>query len=125
MPNTMRQVEIVDQQKCRLGVQSNALGEDSVIGQQVSDRAGKYTIRIGPLNRQQFMRLLDNDEDVAFIREVVRMFLVHPLQYEIQLELEPGAAMAACLGKREQSLLGRNTWIMQDTNSEYLRLYHS
>ena len=124
-PNTTRQVEIVEHQRCLLGKQSNTLGEDGVIGQQVVDRAGKYTIKIGPLSHEQFTALLNDDEEVKFIREVVRLFLAHPLEYEILLELEPGAAMTACLGERNRSVLGRNIWMMQDTNTDYLSLYHS
>src|SRR5471032_2790370 len=50
VPCVLSHVPIDDQSRCRLGLQGNVLGQDSLLGQQVSDRTSTLDIRIGPLD---------------------------------------------------------------------------
>ena len=117
-PCVRRNVPIVDHQRCKLGSDNNTLGGDSVVGEQVVDRSGKYIIRIGPLAAEQFQDLLNNRKHVKFIQAVSNMFLAQPLQCDIVLELEEGTAQPACLGESAYSNLGQSTWLVNRENKQ-------
>ena len=124
-PCVPRYVNVPEHQKCRLGDSNNRIGEEAVIGQEVCDRASKYLIRIGPLDSDAFNGLINDDSSVAFIRAVTKLFLMHPLQFDIELLLKPGTARPVELGVRDHASLGRNTWLVSDTNTENYSLYHA
>ena len=102
----------------RLGSDNNTLGGDSVVGEQVVDRSGKYIIRIGALSAEQFQDLLNNKKHVKFIQAVSNVFLAQPLQCDIVLVLDEGAAQPACLGESAYSNLGQSTWLVSPTNKQ-------
>ena len=117
-PCVIRNVPIVDHQKCRLSTDNNRLGIDSVIGEQISDRSGKYVVHIGPLSGEQFQMLLNNKKHVKFIRAISDLYLVQPLQCDIILELDRGAAQPICLGEPDYSHLGLSTWLVDQENRQ-------
>ncbi len=117
-PCVLRQVVIHEQQRCKLSLENNRLGSDTVIGEQVADRAGKYRIRIGPLSMEQFQQLLNDKKHLRFIQAISKLFLVQPLQCDIVLELEQGAAQPVCLGQAQFSMLGQSTWLVEQTNEQ-------
>jgi type VI secretion system protein ImpH len=124
-PCVPRYVNVPAHQKCRLGHSNNRIGEEAVIGQEVCDRASKYLIRIGPLDNTGFNGLINDESAVTFIKAVAKLFLIHPLQYEIELILEPGTARPVELGVPDHASLGRNTWLVSETNAESYRLLHA
>jgi type VI secretion system protein ImpH len=117
-PCVLRQVGISKRQRSRLGRANNTLGQDSVIGEQVSDRSGKYIVRIGPLSMDQFQQLINTRPQLRFIHTISKLFLVQPLLCDIVMELEPGAARPICLGDSEYSSLGQSTWLISQTNAD-------
>lgn len=119
VPCVRRDVSIIERQRCRLSVANNRLGQDSVIGQQVCDRSGKYNIRIGPLSSDQFQMLLSDRRHIRFIRTITDLYLVQPLQCDIVLELAPGAVRPVVLGQADFSCLGQSTWLVDDTNDQH------
>ena len=54
---------------------------DSMIGEQVSDRSGKYIVRIGPLSGEQFQMLLNNKKHVAFISDLLPTSYLYMLYF--------------------------------------------
>lgn len=117
-PCVQRNVPIVKHQRCTLSVDNNKLGYNSVIGQQINDRSGKYIVRIGPLSGEQFQMLLNDKKHVKFIQAISNLFLVQPLQCDIVLELDKGSAQPICLGKPEYSSLGQSAWLLAQTNKQ-------
>ena len=49
-----RRVDILDEQRNRLGLANSKLGEDLVLGQYVRDRGGKFRIHIRELDWERF-----------------------------------------------------------------------
>lgn len=105
-PCVSREVPIVEHQRCKLSDINNVLGGNCVIGEQVSDRSGKYSLHFGPLSSEQFQELLTNKKHIRFIRTVSNVFLVQPLQCDIVLHLDKGAVSPVCLGEQGYSALG-------------------
>jgi len=117
-PCIKRQVDIKTKQRCYLGENNSTLSEDAVIGMQVEDRSGKYRISLGPLTHQQFQTMNKQSSLIIQIRTIVSHYLVQPLDYEIVLNLQAGAASSAQLGNPKQSSLGENTWIIDSNTSQ-------
>ncbi len=121
-PCVPRKVPIVKQQRCLLGRQHTTLGEDAWIGQQVEDRAGKFSIELGPLGAERFASLMQYGDTFDRIRTLTRLYLVQPLEQTIALLLEPGAEQPARLGDADGTLLGTNCWLIDSPNREIERI---
>lgn len=117
-PCVLRHVAIQDQQRCKLSLANNEVGYNSVIGEQIKDRSGKYIIHIGPLSIDQFQQVLNEKKYLKFILAISKLFLVHPLQCDIVLELDKGSAQPVCLGQSQTNCLGKSTWLVNETNEE-------
>ena len=117
-PCVSRNVDIVEHQRCKIAQDNNVLGSNSVIGQQIADRSGKYNIYIGPLAAEQFQELLSNKKHINFIQTISRLFLVQPLQCDIVLQLEKNAVKPISLGEPGYSSLGQSTWLVNQTNKQ-------
>lgn len=115
-PCVERKVAIVKEQQCLLGQQNVTIDSDACIGQNVVDRSGKFSIEIGPLNLAQFKALKQDDKAINWIKTLLRLYLVQPLEYSVTLLLEPGTIEPACIGNRDSSVLGGNCWLMSGSN---------
>ncbi|MBT7047742.1 MAG: type VI secretion system baseplate subunit TssG [Gammaproteobacteria bacterium] len=117
-PCVLRKVVIQEQQRCKLSIENNTLGSNTVIGEQVNDRSGKYKIHIGPLSIKQFQSILSDKKQLKFIQTISKLFMVQPLQCDIVLKLEKGSAQPICLGQSQYSCLGKSTWLVNQKNEE-------
>ncbi len=115
-PCVERQVAIVKEQHCLLGQQNVTIDNDACIGQNVVDRSGKFSIEIGPLNLTQFKALKQDDKTINWVKTLLRLYLVQPLEYSVTLLLEPGTIEPACIGDKDSSVLGSNCWLMSSSN---------
>ena len=115
-PCVKRMVPIIKKQRCVLGNRNATLGADACIGKQVVDRIGKFTIEIGPINAEQFAAFNRGNETVQTIKDLMKIYLVQPLEFSISLLLEPGTVKPASLGQWESSVLGGNCWLARQTN---------
>ncbi len=126
IPCAHRNVSIEKKQRNSLGIQNSMLSEDMFIGQQLDDRSGLFEIHIGPLNYQQFNRISLQDNDLKFVRELVKLFLVQPLECRIKLILQKGVVKPIELGNESNALLGLNSWIVETANQcEFDVLIHT
>lgn len=121
-PCIERKVTIVNKQRCRLGKQNAMLGVDACIGTEVADRGGKFDIDIGPLDVSQFDDFCQGNETVRTIETLLRFYLTQPLEYRISLLLQAGTVSPACIGKRQNSVLGRNCWLTSRPNETMERV---
>jgi len=117
-PCVYRDVPIVEHQRCKLSSMNNVLGNDSVIGEEICDRSGKYNLHIGPLTAEQFQELLTNKKHMKFIRTISDLFLVQPLQCEVILHLDKDAVKPISLGEPGYSALGQSTWLVHQKNRQ-------
>jgi len=117
-PCVQRKVTIAKHQRCLLGRQYTTLGGDACIGKEVIDRGGKFNVEIGPLNARQFEEMTIRADTISWIKNLLRLYLVQPLEYGITLLLEPGTEQPARIGDADSSVLGNNCWLISSSNRE-------
>lgn len=116
-PCVERVVPIVNKQKCILGRKNHQLGQTSCIGQQVVDRTGKFNVLLGPVNKQQFDEIQNNARALDFIRSILKIYLVQPLEFNVILVLSSDVLQSTQLGKSNWSALGKSTWLFEQSNT--------
>ncbi len=88
----------------------NRLGVDAAIGVRSWDAQARIILRIGPLDRAGFERLLPDRPGYARLVSLVRAFLGLETAFAINLVLAREACFPACLAADSGSRLGRNCW---------------
>lgn len=87
------------------------LGEDLVLGSRVYDRNGKFRIRLGPLELKDFLRFLPKESAKAELKELVRLYLLDELDFDVEVCLKADDVPPLRLGDEERpGLLGWTTW---------------
>jgi type VI secretion system protein ImpH len=124
IPCIERKAKIPDDQKMFVGSSIHSLGKNAIIGEEIDDRMGKFRIQIGPLNKKQFQEFYpeaDLYKEVTFLTD---MYILDPLEYDLEIVLAKDEAQTACLGDPDKSRLGLNTWIFSsDTMGEVRTIY--
>ena len=116
-PCVKRTVSIAGKQKSILGTQNCLLGETVCIGQEIVDRTGKFKIVIGPIDKQQFEETPWNQQALEFIRSILKVYLVQPLEFSVVLLLSEGVLQPTRLGDAAWASLGDNTWLLEGSNT--------
>ncbi len=111
IPCIGRYVQIPEDQRISLGVNSGVLGTDSFLGEEIEDRSGKFRLRIGPMNKKNFIGCSPGNEYFKKYVMLTNLYMVEPLEYDIELIMEEGHKKTVCLGDSEWANLGVNTWI--------------
>ncbi|MBW2109149.1 MAG: type VI secretion system baseplate subunit TssG [Deltaproteobacteria bacterium] len=111
VPCVTRKAKIPEGQRFFLGSSDKVLGSDSFIGEEIEDRMGKFRLQAGPLDQQQFQRLLPGMERGNKLALLTRLYVTDPLEYDVELTLAEGQAQCARLGGSAWSRLGWDTWI--------------
>ncbi len=106
-----RNVKIPPSQRLLMGSTGCSLGIDSVIGSQIRDYAGKFRLRLGPVNYQLFQQLLPGSEENKRLSALTRFYLLDPLEFDMELILQEGEAPCIRLGAEMAGRLGMDTWI--------------
>ncbi|MBJ6724516.1 type VI secretion system baseplate subunit TssG [Geomesophilobacter sediminis] len=109
-----RQVAVPPDQRLKCGVSGCTLGEDAVLGCEVADRSGKFLVRLGPLDREQFAVLLPGSEAFRQLRSLVEIYLVDQLEWDVELIHRVEDLPATVLGCECGGRLGWDTWIAPD-----------
>src|SRR3990167_2148598 len=109
-----RQVEILGEQRNRLGLANSQLGESLVLGEFVRDRGGKFRIHVRQLNWDRFHEFLPIGSGYQPLCALVRFTLRDPLDYDIRLELRQDEIRELRLGADNPCLLGWTTWLGRD-----------
>ena len=96
---------------CRLGVspQTATLGVNIAIGDRVWQCQHKFRIILGPLDYDDYKRLLPGRESGKRLRALVRNYVGDGMDWDVNLVLKKQNVPAMSLGK--DSLLGWNTWL--------------
>jgi type VI secretion system protein ImpH len=111
VPCIPRTAEIPREQRMRMGMNSNCLGVDSIVGREIEDRMGKFRIRIGPLSQSDFQRLTPGNAGHTLLVFLTHFYITEPLAYDVELILAAGQAQTMSLGDPVRSVLGVTTWM--------------
>ncbi len=110
-----RKIKIGDHQRSALGQKANILGDDSLLGETVEDCTGKIAIAIGPMKRRQFHNLLNNNTQWKDLITLIQLYLIAPIECNIELIIEDNEAKTAKLGNRKWSCLGKDAWLFSSS----------
>ncbi len=111
IPCIKRNVKIPADQRISLGVKNGALGTDCFLGDEIEDKSGKFRLRIGPMNKKNFLSCSPGNEGFKKFVFLTNLYMVEPLDYDIELIMEKDQKKTTCLGDTNWSSLGVNTWI--------------
>lgn len=101
---------IPEEQRFSLGTANCRLGENASVGQVIAERTSAFRIRLGPLDIDSFNRILPGHPQFDQLASLIRLYLDQPLDWELELLLDPTVVRPVCLGDRQWARLGHNTW---------------
>lgn len=103
-------VPIPEDQRTRLGSQACQLGGDAMVGDQIRDCTGSFSIVIGPISAETFAELLPGGRKALEIGKMVNHFLDQPLEWNVEIQVSRSAPMQAELGAQRWNRLGIDAW---------------
>ena len=106
-----RRVEIIAEQRNRLGLANSQLGESLVLGDSVRDRGGKFRIHIRQLSWARFHKFLPIGNGYQPLCALVRFTLRDPLDYDIRLALRHEEIRELRIGQDNVCHLGWTSWL--------------
>ncbi|MBT0518405.1 type VI secretion system baseplate subunit TssG [Morganella morganii] len=92
------------------------LSEGAILGNTVQDRQHKFSLVLGPLTLEQYMRFSLWGEDLPILKEWVRSFVGFEYAWDVQLVLAPYAVPKANLDGSHQ--LGYAAWLPREKQDE-------
>lgn len=108
----LRWVVIAPPEQCRLGAPVARLGEGTVVGSRVPDRATLFTVAIGPLGYDDFVALLPGGKRLATCLALIHLFRTDPLAFAVDLHLSHAEVPPLRLGATDpEPRLGWTTWL--------------
>ena len=87
------------------------LGEDTVLGERITDRTNQIRIRVGPVENDAFDRLLPGNEDLEKVSFWYRFYLTEPVMADIEIILSDRSPGPITLGEPVRTRLGLDTWL--------------
>ncbi len=106
-----RTAVLPEDQRCRLGKSGNRLGMDCFLGEEVTDRMGKFNVAVGPVGSDMFHKLLPDTRSFTKMNELIRFYVDQPLLWDINMLVDAKTIKTARLGGKRWSQLGWNTWL--------------
>jgi type VI secretion system protein ImpH len=95
----------------KLGVANHQLGESLVIGRYVYDGSGRFTVKLGPLEYDDYLSFLPGGHRRPFLQSVVNTFTpgIHDVMLQLHVDLD--AAPRFQLGSPRAATLARTAWL--------------
>ena len=92
---------------------SNQLGLGAVVGDEMWDQQARVCLRLGPLTRAQYERLLPGGADHELLRAVARFFAHDQFDFDVRLILARDEVPGCVLGGDDEHApaLGWRTWL--------------
>lgn len=110
LENVPRWVSIPSRGK--LGNGDLRLGTQATIGRRIYDRSGKFRLRLGPMNVEQYRALLPGGEDARVLHTLVRLYAPDYLDYDVELQIRSEDLSTTRLGE-SGAQLGHTTSLGQ------------
>ena len=104
-----RTVFICDEQRNRVGVRGNVLGESALLGDRVMSRTSKIRVWLGPFDSGRLHAFLPRGESRRTLDALLRRVLPAPLDYDVILRVSPDTAEPACLSRAGR--LALDAWL--------------
>ena len=106
--------EIPESFRCYLGKSQTAasLGKCATIGSHVWDCQQKFRITMGPMNWDDYLRLLPSGSGFQRLSSIVKNYIGEELMWDLNLILQREEIPAANVGMG--ATLGRSSWISKD-----------
>ena len=101
-------LELEPEDRWRMGA-AIGLGHGTIAGSRVWSRDAKFRIRIGPLSRAEYERLLPGGAPLSRLTAIVRNYVGDRLDWDVNLVLRAGEVPRAALGR--DTRLGQTSWI--------------
>jgi type VI secretion system protein ImpH len=104
-------LDIPEEDHCRIGnsAQPPRLGMSAVIGSSVWDCQSKFRIRMGPLSRKDFRRMLPCADSLKKLLAIVKNYIGDEMQWDLNLVLKKEEVRGLRLG--DDGYMGWNTWL--------------
>ncbi|VVU54041.1 type VI secretion protein [Burkholderia anthina] len=111
-------IYLTESDHARLGVRGSAatMGDGAHLGEAIPDRQHKFRLVIGPLDLDQYQRLMPHGADFHALVEWINTFVGYEYAWEVKLLLRPEAAPPACLGQPQR--LGYALWLGESTSEQ-------
>ncbi len=95
----------------QLGRANHQLGESLVIGRYVYDGSGRFTVKLGPLEYDDYLSFLPGGHRRPFLQSVINTFTpgIHDVMLELHVDLD--AAPRFQLGSPRAATLARTAWL--------------
>lgn len=109
-----RRIRIAAHEQTRLGVRGRfaTLGVDAVAGDRVTDVAGRFRLRLGPLDGARFRAFFEPGGVRSELVEAVRLACGPAASFDLQLVLRARDVTPARLGGDDPARLGRTGWLV-------------
>lgn len=107
----LRHVPVPENARLYLGESNCRVGDDSVLGQSIADRAGSADVVIGPVNAKTLHALLPGGALADKLVSWVSLYRAAPITFRLIVRLRAGQGRSATLGSRRWSRLGEDTWL--------------
>ena len=101
-----RWVTLKDSQRCALGRRNSELGVNCLAGRRVRDRQGKFRVTLGPVGFKQYLEFLPSSSAYRTLLDLVRLYLIDPLDFDVEVVLRGDEVSAPPLGSRCSQLSG-------------------
>ncbi|MDX8346881.1 type VI secretion system baseplate subunit TssG [Cognatiyoonia sp. IB215446] len=98
-----------------------ALGGNASLGTKVWSREAKFRVRIGPLNLEDYRRLLPGGQSFKKLAAIIRNYLGDTLEWEANLILQKAEVPQCALGQSAD--LGLTSWIGERPDRDADDLY--
>jgi type VI secretion system protein ImpH len=110
-PCVKRRVEIMEELRCYVGLRNATVGEDCYLGVEMDDRMGKILVTADLLHAVMFNNLQPESSLFEKVETLTRLYLIEPLEVELELVLRSEEVRTVALGAPMWSHLGRDSWI--------------
>jgi type VI secretion system protein ImpH len=117
-------LEIEPAHRVQLGKANNVLGRSMHIGTRAPERSGRFGVRIGPLDLDNYARFLPGGDQLPLLRETVQLLTRTTVEYDVQLVVGAKAAPAFTLSAARPAPLGRTTWLAGSTMERVVTVPH-
>jgi type VI secretion system protein ImpH len=109
-PCQLRRAKIPEDQRMKFGSTIGTLGVDSIVGEEIDDRMGKFRVQVGPLKGDVFPNFFPGGAHYEDMVALTRLYVLDPLDFDLEIILAEGEARPISLGAPEWSRLGWDTW---------------
>ena len=109
-----QRVAIPEDQLFSLGTRNHCLGQTAYCGCAIEDHTGRFDVAVGPVGEARFQAFLPDEPLFQELREGVRFYLDQPLDWSLQISIDPSEMRPARIGEAGAARLGWNTWLSSE-----------